>query len=306
MIRDGASLEEVMASLSKTFEDEASDAANTTAGKFKTLKNSLNEAKEELGKLLLPALEKLVKVIEEKVLPYMDKLIKKFKEDGLSGAIKMATADLAKFITKLDGTQGTVFDFALALGVMFAGFKLFGLIGSITTLVGSFGAALGSLGGYLGGAFAVSAGFAAATLGLVFVNLMVLISALRDNEFRPVFLEYLANIGKLILNIFIAIYKAMEAIINLAPRLVNALLPGNPVDLLDTAPDFLEFGSGAGDPVPATPRARRQSVPDISGSSSTGRGQGGVSVTVNTGVGDPVAIGRAVSQVLDTYNRRAS
>jgi hypothetical protein len=303
MIRDGASLEEVMAKLSDTFKGDASDAAKTTEGRFKKLKVAFDEAKEELGKLLLPALEDLVKLIEEKVLPYMDKLIKKFKEEGLSGAIKMATSDLGKFISQLDGTKGSVFDFAAALAVMFAAFKLFGLIGSIKTLVASFGAALGSLGGYLGGAFAVSAGVAAATLGLIFVNLAVLISALRDDEFRPVFLEYLANVGKFILNIFIAIYKAMEAIINLAPRLVNALLPGNPVDLLDSAPDYQQYRFDADDPEPS---ARRRSVPNISGSSSTGRAQSMPSVTVNTGIGDPVAIGRAVSQVLDTYNRRAS
>jgi len=285
------------------YADDFANTSDSLANQQKILKAEFENVKSEIGAKLLPIMIKVADWINKKFIPYIEDLTEEFGENGLSGAIKKATEDLGKFITKLDGTKGTVFDFAAALAIMFAAFKLFGFIGSITTLVGSFGAALGSLGGYLGGAFAVSAGFAAATLGLIFVNLMVLISALRDNEFRPVFLEYLANIGKFILNIFIAIYKAMEAIINLAPRLVNALLPGNPIDLLDTAPDYQQYRFDADDP---TPSVRRQSVPDISGSSSAGRGQGAVSVTVNTGVGDPVAIGRSVRDVLESYNRRAS
>jgi hypothetical protein len=294
MIKDGASLEEVMSKLADTFGGEASDAANTTEGRFKKLKVAFDEAKEELGTLLIPAMEDLVKIIQEKVIPYMEKLIEKFKEDGLSGAIKMATSDLGKFISKLDGWKGTVFDFAAALGIMYAGFKLFTFVGGITSLVGSFGAALSSLGAYLGLGFAVSAGVAAGVLAGLLANIAVLVSALRDDEFRPVFLEYIFNIGKLILNIFIGIYRAMEAIINLAPRLVNLLLPGNPVDLLDQSPDFFEYGSGAGDPVPSSSTARRRSVDE----------SGGVTVNFNGVVTDPVAVGLEIRKLLGSADRR--
>jgi hypothetical protein len=295
MIKDGASLEEVMASLSKTFEDEASDAANTTAGKFKTLKNSFNEAKEELGVLLIPAMEDLVKLIQEKVIPYMEKLIEKFKEDGLSGAIKMATSDLGKFISKLEGWKGTVFNFAAALGIMYAGFKLFTFVGGITSLVGSFAGVLSSLGGYLGYGFAVSAGFAAAALGLIFVNLMVLIDALRDNEFRPVFLAYLLNTGKLIANVFVFIHNTLVDIINLLPRLVNAVLPGDPVGLVPRSDYFeYDYSRGRGDSMPSTPTARRRSVDE----------SGGVTVNFNGVVTDPVAVGLEIRRLLGSSDRR--
>lgn len=299
MIKDGASLEEVMSKLADTFGGEASDAANTTEGRFKKLKVAFDEAKEELGTLLIPAMEDLVKIIQEKVIPYMEKLIEKFKEDGLSGAIKMATSDLGKFISKLDGWKGTVFDFAAALGIMYAGFKLFTFVGGITGLVKSFALALTSLGSYLGLGFAVSAGLAAGVLAGLLANIAVLVSALRDDEFRPVFLEYIFNIGKLILNIFIAIYKAMEAIINLAPRLVNLILPGNPVGTLDTAPDYFEYGTGAGDPVPSTPRARRQSLGGAVSDS------GGVTVNFNGVVTDPVAVGLEIRKLLGSADRRS-
>ena len=298
MIKDGASLEEVMSKLADTFGGEASDAANTTEGRFKKLKVAFDEAKEELGTLLIPAMEDLVKLIQEKVIPYMEKLIQKFKEDGLSGAIKMATSDLGKFISKLEGWKGTVFNFAAALGIMYAGFKLFTFVGGITSLVGSFAGVLSSLGGYLGYGFAVSAGFAAAALGLVFINLMVLIDALRDNEFRPVFLTYLANTGKLIANIFVFIYNTLVDIINLLPRLVNAVLPGNPVDLIPRNNYFqYDYGEPGGDSAPSTPRARAQSFMES--------GSGGVTVNFNGVVTDPVAVGLEIRRLLGSSDRRS-
>ena len=66
MIKDGASLDEVMIAMSKTFGGAASDAAETTAGKFARMKLALDETKESIGASLLPAVEA--------VLPYIQKL----------------------------------------------------------------------------------------------------------------------------------------------------------------------------------------------------------------------------------------
>jgi predicted RNase H-like HicB family nuclease len=63
MIKDGASLESVMAALSKTFAGQAAVAANTTEGKFRRLNVALGEAAENIGLALLPAVEA--------VLPYL-------------------------------------------------------------------------------------------------------------------------------------------------------------------------------------------------------------------------------------------
>ena len=60
MIRDGASLETVMGELSKTFGGAAAEAANTTAGKFETMKIQMNELKEGIGASLLPIVERLL------------------------------------------------------------------------------------------------------------------------------------------------------------------------------------------------------------------------------------------------------
>lgn len=65
MIKDGASLEEVMAVLGGTFGGAAATAAETAAGKFKILKNSLDETKESIGAALLPAVEKALPVVQK-------------------------------------------------------------------------------------------------------------------------------------------------------------------------------------------------------------------------------------------------
>ncbi len=55
MIKDGASLDKVMAALSDTFGGSAATAAGTAQGQFKRLNVALDEAKESIGKALLPA-----------------------------------------------------------------------------------------------------------------------------------------------------------------------------------------------------------------------------------------------------------
>ena len=68
MIKSGMSLDEVMGVLSKTFGGAASEAANTTAGKFKLMKISIDETKESIGASLMP--------VVEAVLPYLQSMAK--------------------------------------------------------------------------------------------------------------------------------------------------------------------------------------------------------------------------------------
>jgi len=60
LIKDGASVDEVMQSLASTFGGAASTAANTAQGKFKNLTIQLEEAKEAIGTALLPVVEVMV------------------------------------------------------------------------------------------------------------------------------------------------------------------------------------------------------------------------------------------------------
>ena len=65
LIKDGATLDEVMKVLGGTFGGAAATAANTAAGKFKILKNSLDETQESIGAALLPVVEKVLPVLQK-------------------------------------------------------------------------------------------------------------------------------------------------------------------------------------------------------------------------------------------------
>jgi len=65
MIKDGATLDDVMNVLGGTFGGAAATAANTAAGKFKILKNSLDETQESIGAALLPIVQKVLPVLQK-------------------------------------------------------------------------------------------------------------------------------------------------------------------------------------------------------------------------------------------------
>lgn len=65
MVKDGASLEEVLAVLTENFGGAGVAAANTAAGGMKKLGIAFNETKESIGLAFLPILEKLQPVIEK-------------------------------------------------------------------------------------------------------------------------------------------------------------------------------------------------------------------------------------------------
>jgi hypothetical protein len=60
LIKDGASVDEVMQSLAKTFGGSASIAANSAQGQFKRLSIAMDEAKEAIGAAVLPLVNALL------------------------------------------------------------------------------------------------------------------------------------------------------------------------------------------------------------------------------------------------------
>ena len=60
LIKSGASADEVFAALGKTFEGQASVAANTTQGSMKNLNIQMGELKESIGAAVMPALQALI------------------------------------------------------------------------------------------------------------------------------------------------------------------------------------------------------------------------------------------------------
>ena len=65
MIKEGASLDTVMSILSDNFGGATATAANTAAGKFKILKNSIAETQESIGAALLPVVSAVLPVLQK-------------------------------------------------------------------------------------------------------------------------------------------------------------------------------------------------------------------------------------------------
>lgn len=64
MIASGADADEVMAQLAETFGGAAQESTETLEGRFKLMKIELDNAKEAIGKALLPVLEELLPILE--------------------------------------------------------------------------------------------------------------------------------------------------------------------------------------------------------------------------------------------------
>jgi hypothetical protein len=65
MIKEGASLNEIMDVLGGTFGGATAKSAETAAGKMKIFKNSISETKESIGAALLPVLEAVLPVLNK-------------------------------------------------------------------------------------------------------------------------------------------------------------------------------------------------------------------------------------------------
>lgn len=65
MIKDGASLNEIMDVLGGTFGGATAKNAETAAGKMAILKNSIGETKESIGAALLPAVEAVLPILQK-------------------------------------------------------------------------------------------------------------------------------------------------------------------------------------------------------------------------------------------------
>jgi len=81
-----------LAGLEKQFGGASAAAADTFSGRVKILRTSLGEVVEEIGYALLPAAERLVEFLQQRILPALQAASRGFKDEGLSGAVKYFAA----------------------------------------------------------------------------------------------------------------------------------------------------------------------------------------------------------------------
>jgi hypothetical protein len=286
MIKDGASFEQVMAALAKTTGGDATVAANTAEGRMRRLAVAIKETKESIGDMLIPVIEK--------ILPYLT-----------------AMGDWAQKNTKafllIAGSIGAI---AAAVIVANAAMKVYTAVTTIATAAqATFNAVMSANPIAL-----IVLGIAALIAGLVLAyKHFESFSNIVDTVGRGIktgFLVYLSAVkfqAEILLQVFKTVFNGIAKAWNStvgslsfkAPKWVPKL-GGKGFDV----PDIPVLGNGGIVTSPTLAMIGERGPEAVIPLSKMGGMGGGFNVTVQTGVGDPVAIGKAVSDVLNAYNRR--
>ena len=245
MIKDGASLDDVMNVLGGTFGGAAATAAETAAGKFKILKNSLDETKESIGAALLPAVEKALPVVQ-KFADWAEKNPDKFL--AVAGAIGAVAAAIVAVNFAMSANPFVIA--AAGIVAMAVGFnKLADAMDKINR-VGGFAARL------LGGLIAPAVGLTA--------NILKGLPGLGD--------LFSTNTPS----------NSPSSVIEI-PKMASG-------GVITNGPQLAMIGEAG--PEAVIPLSRM------------GQMGGGINITVNAGVGDPVAIGKSIVDALTAYKSR--
>ena len=293
MVKDQKSLDEILQALGKTYAGSAATAADTFQGRMDRLKVAINETKESIGYALLPIFEKMVDFIQKRILPAIQKFVDSVGEKGLGQTLKNSGKDLFEWVREADGYTGAIIDLAGAVGLLVAAFKGFAGLTAAASTITALSTGLGGLSAFGAGIGAAGLGALSAVLGLLVINVAAFISLLRDKESLGYAIAAVKDFASTIANIFIGMANAITDAANLAVKAANLLAPGKP---------FAELGKIDYFDVNRTMNIQNK-APTIANPSNY-KDVGVPSITVNTGVGDPVAIGREVQRVLNQYGSR--
>jgi len=293
MVKQQKSLDEILQALGKTYAGSASTAADTFQGRMDRLKVAINETKESIGYALLPIFEKMVTFIQTRILPVIQKFVDSIGEKGLAQTLKNTTKEVFNWYREADGATGVTLDFAAAVSTLGVAFKGLAALSGLAGTLNAISTAIGGLGSISAGLGAAGLTTLSAALGLVVLNLTAVFGLLRSKEDFAYIKAAVLDFTSTIANAFILMGNAIIDAGNLLIKLGNLALPGNPFASMANLDYFsvnrtLNIQNGA--PTVANP--------------SNYKDVGVPSIVVNTGVGDPVAIGREVQRVLNQYGSR--
>jgi hypothetical protein len=292
-VKDQKSLDEILQALGKTYKGSASTAADTFQGRMDRLKVAINETKESIGYALLPIFEKMVTFIQTRILPVIQKFVDSIGRQGLAKTLKDTSGQIFNWYREADGATGATLDFAAAVVTLGVAFKGLAILSGIASTISAISTAIGGLGTVSAGLGAAGLATLATALGLVVLNLTAVFGLLRSKEDFAYIKAAVLDFTSTIANAFILMGNAIIDAGNLLIKLGNLALPGNPFAEMANLDYFsvnrtMNIQNGA--PTVANP--------------SNYKDVGVPSIVVNTGVGDPVAIGKQVADVLSAYQRR--
>jgi hypothetical protein len=301
MVKDNKSLDEITAALGKTYAGAATTSADTFKGRMDRLKIAISETKESIGYALLPIFERMVSFITSKILPVVQRFVDSIGEKGLGQTLKNSAGDLGNWLKSADGATGAAIDFGAAIVVLATAFKGLAFLTGVAATLTAVNTALAGLAGIVPALAGAGLATIAAAIGLIVINLAALFSLLRDDSDRTYIVKAIQDFCSLIANAFIGMYKSVRTVMNLLAGAGNFVTSAFGLgDQFGKLPDVGFMGmSRASDFASARP----------STITNPGANQAGVPgapiININTGVGDPVAIGKSVVDALQAYQNRS-
>ena len=261
MIKEGASLDEVMAVLGGTFGGAVAANAETAAGKLAIMKNSIGETKESIGAALLPVLEA--------VLPYLQKFADWAQNNPeaflfIAGAIGLVAAAIVA--TNIAMALNPFSLIAIGIGLLVAGlviaYKKFEWF---------------------------STGVKAVVNGIITV------------------FETFANSWIKVINAVIKGYNALPLLPDIgfiSEIKLGRMGGGGGEGSASSVIEIPKMASGGIVNSPTLAMIGEAGPEAVIPLSRMGQMGGGINITVNTGVGDPVAIGKSIVDALTAYKSR--
>lgn len=288
-------------------ESKVGGVAAATATDFDRMKVAVGNVAEDLGTLLLPMLEKVSRFITDKIMPVFTRFADIVGEQGLGAGLEYLGEKGLQALQDLSGWGAAIYGVVAAVTALKVATVAFTVAQGLANIaVAAFGVAWNATGIGL-----IVSGIAALVVGIG-------LAYVKFEGFRNVvnsvvngvigYFELMANVWRQVINTIIRGY-------NLLPFVDDVALLGE-----------FKFGRIGGKDAPTgADKSRLDVVPMAKGGivnkptlAMIGEGgeseaviplsklnQGGnINITIQTGVGDPVAIGREVKRVLDKYATR--
>lgn len=279
VIKEGASMSEIMDILSANFSGAATAAAETFQGRIDRVKVAFGEIVEQIGYAVLPMLEKIAGFIADKVIPVVQEFADAFSERGLGGVLDLTVEKFLNFYDESSNMTKAIISGTIALGGFYVALKALTFVQTVTTLVNGMTAAINAA-TVSTGAFQVTALGMAKVVGVAFAAVAITIDqALADNGMAA------KGILRSVVEFANGIISVIEATFNSAVSATNYLIDAmNRIPGVDIDP--LSMNKFPRIPVPSDPyvgkgtsNLPRLVVPSVEPINGQPSGTGGVTGT---------------------------
>jgi len=290
-------------------EAQVGGTAAATATDFDRMKVAVDNVFESLGTLLLPMFEKLSRFVTEKMLPIFQQFSDIVGQKGLGAGLKFLGDKGIKAIQDLDGWGAVIYGIVAAVTALKVATTLYTVAQGLANIaVVAFGVAWNATG----------IGLVVAAIGLLIVGIAA--AYIKFEGFRKIvnsvvngvigYFEFMANVWVKVINTIIRGYNLLPFHKDIAllgefkfGRIGGKADPtGADKSRLDVVPKMAKGGIVTKPTLVLAGEAGNEAIIPLSKMNQIG--QSGINITIQTGVGDPVAIGREVQKVLNAYGRR--